>query len=75
MTANEMVKTSPLEKDHVEFSSIVSKNNQDVGIESIEPKGDYSGAAQKTDPVEIRLVRKLDRRILVGILPPCSCTN
>ncbi len=25
---------------------------------------DYSGAAAKTDPVEIALVRKLDRRIL-----------
>ncbi|KAI8242944.1 putative transporter [Colletotrichum sp. SAR 10_99] len=26
--------------------------------------GDYSGAAEKTDPVEIALVRKLDRRIM-----------
>lgn len=28
--------------------------------------GDYSGAAEKTDPVEIALVRKLDRRIMVS---------
>lgn len=28
--------------------------------------GDYSGAAEKTDPVEIALVRKLDRMIMVG---------
>ncbi|KAJ0311487.1 hypothetical protein Brms1b_008317 [Colletotrichum noveboracense] len=27
--------------------------------------GDYSGAAEKTDPVEIALVRKLDRRIML----------
>ncbi|KAL1626854.1 hypothetical protein SLS56_006671 [Neofusicoccum ribis] len=27
-------------------------------------QGDYSGAAEKTDPVEIALVRKLDRRIM-----------
>lgn len=64
MTANEMDKAGPLEKDHVEFS-IASKNT----MEYVEPKGDYSGATQKTDPVEIRLVRKLDRRILVGNSP------
>lgn len=28
--------------------------------------GDYSGFTQKTDPVEIKLVRKLDRYIMVG---------
>lgn len=27
---------------------------------------DYSGAAAKTDPVEIALVKKLDRWIMVG---------
>lgn len=31
-------------------------------------KQDYSGAAEKTDPVEIALVRKLDRWIMVSIL-------
>lgn len=29
-------------------------------------QGDYSGAAKKTDPAEIALVRKLDFRIMVG---------
>jgi hypothetical protein len=28
-------------------------------------RGDYSGAATKTDPAEIALVRKLDRMIMV----------
>lgn len=28
---------------------------------------DYAGAAAKTDPREIRLVRKLDRRIMVRL--------
>lgn len=31
-------------------------------------QGGYSGAAEKTDPVEIALVRKLDRRIMVSQL-------
>lgn len=29
--------------------------------------GDYSGAATKTDPAEIALVRKLDRMIMVSL--------
>ena len=38
-----------------------------------DPKGapvavDYSGAAAKTDPEEIRLVKKLDRWIMVCVL-------
>lgn len=41
-----------------------------VHSESMPEKGivlnrDYAGAAAKTDPAEIRLVRKLDRRIMV----------
>ncbi|KAJ0327819.1 hypothetical protein COL922a_013386 [Colletotrichum nupharicola] len=34
--------------------------------------GDYSGAAEKTDPVEIALVRKLDRRIMVSLVAQLS---
>lgn len=34
-----------------------------------EAKLDYSGAAKKTDPREIRLVKKLDWYIMVFILP------
>ena len=30
----------------------------------VKDQGDYSGAIAKTDPVEIRLVRKLDMRIM-----------
>ena len=30
----------------------------------IDPEADYSGAVKKTDPAEIRLVRKLDFRIM-----------
>ena len=29
-----------------------------------DPEADYSGAVKKTDPAEIRLVRKLDFRIM-----------
>lgn len=68
MAVHETKKTSISEKDHVEVSSVTSRNDRDVGIESVEPKGDYSGAAKKTDPVEIKLVRKLDIRIMVIVL-------
>lgn len=44
-----------------------------MSIENIEDfkeqpatNGDYAGAAAKTDPVEIALVRKLDWRIMVS---------
>jgi len=30
----------------------------------VDPEADYSGAVKKTDPAEIRLVRKLDFRIM-----------
>jgi hypothetical protein len=36
-----------------------------VHEEPTKNQGDYSGAAAKTDPAEIALVRKLDRRIMV----------
>lgn len=34
--------------------------------------GDYAGAAAKTDPVEIALVKKLDWRIMVSTVPLLS---
>ena len=34
------------------------------GVKSPHHQGDYSGARKKTDPVEIRLVRKLDTWIM-----------
>lgn len=36
--------------------------------EDVKPKGDYSGAVAKTDPEELKLVRKLDRWIMVCLL-------
>lgn len=64
MTVNNTDKTFPTGEDHVEFSSIANKIHGD--LDAVRPKGDYSGAVQKTDPVDIRLVRKLDMRIMVG---------
>ncbi|ORY71930.1 major facilitator superfamily domain-containing protein [Pseudomassariella vexata] len=43
----------------IESSSIREKND----VEAV-PVGDYSGAVKKTDPLEIKLVRKLDYRIM-----------
>jgi hypothetical protein len=35
---------------------------------------DYAGAAKVVDPAELKLVRKLDRRIMVSRpLLPCGC--
>ncbi|KAF5695659.1 tartrate transporter [Fusarium denticulatum] len=58
--------------------SIPSKDvKPDAGIDAVhdekilvqsgvdDHRGDYSGAASKTDPAEIALVRKLDRMIMV----------
>ena len=50
----------------------------DVGIQHVDTYGsdkkevevvgrDYAGAAEKTDPVEIALVKKLDWRIMVRL--------
>ena len=64
MTTGKPFNASTLEMEHVETLSIATKNDKDMDSEPIEPKGDYSGATKKTDPLEIKLVRKLDRRIL-----------
>ncbi|KAK0367962.1 hypothetical protein CLIM01_14679 [Colletotrichum limetticola] len=50
-------KGGPLETEHDEKS---------VKGEAV-VSGDYSGAHEKTDPAEIALVRKLDRRIMVSL--------
>jgi hypothetical protein len=47
--------------DHVETASVV-----DVDEKAVNPKADYSGFVQKTDPKEIKLVRKLDLYIMVN---------
>lgn len=38
---------------------------EQIGVDNT--RGDYSGAATKTDPAEIALVRKLDRVIMVRL--------
>lgn len=51
------VDVEKLESTHQEFSSKILEKN---------PNGDYSGAVAKTDPEEIKLVRKLDLWIMVS---------
>lgn len=66
MTADKTTDSPLAEKGHVEIYSSVPNTDKDPASEYVQPKGDYSGAAKKTDPVEIKLVRKLDMRILVS---------
>lgn len=40
----------------------------DAGDVELSPNTDYSGFTQKTDPIEIKLVRKLDLFIMVRIV-------
>ena len=58
--AEKEVKHMPTDRSDVdaEEKAGVSQREGVVG-------GDYSGAAEKTDPREIALVRKLDRMIMV----------
>lgn len=53
--------------DHLETSSI-----QDEKVKETSQVGDYSGFTQKTDPKEIKLVRKLDLYIMVRPLTSFS---
>lgn len=64
LTAKEAAKDSAVakpEEDLVEFAPATDKNEASTPIEA---EADYSGASKKTDPEEIRLVRKLDWYIL-----------
>lgn len=65
MTTNNIEKSLSGKEEHVETSSVLS-NMKSLPAETVEPKGDYSGASEKTDPAEIKLVRKLDMRIMVS---------
>lgn len=56
-----------LKEEHVEVQSTTSNNAKDPTGEPLEGDGDYSGAREKTDPLEIKLVRKIDRRLLVSL--------
>ena len=48
---------------------------EDLKQAAEETVGDYAGAVAKTDPVEIRLVRKLDWRIMVLALFYCQSSS
>jgi hypothetical protein len=56
-------------KDHkeVEGNAPTEIVHDEEKMKSTGVVGDYSGAAAKTDPAEIKLVRKLDRMIMVNI--------
>lgn len=43
----------------------IPRHNEDLEVAGKgDQAGDYSGAVEKTDPAEIALVRKLDKRIM-----------
>lgn len=60
-------KNSTSKQDDVDYDVKV------VDIEGEGPPVDYSGFTQKTDPVEIKLVRKLDLFIMVRLLLVALC--
>ncbi|KAI2003415.1 hypothetical protein LOZ51_000493 [Ophidiomyces ophidiicola] len=53
--------------DRVEIETVVEGDEKATAKEQ---KRDYAGAVEKTDPEEIRLVRKLDYRIMESQKPP-----
>jgi hypothetical protein len=61
---------APIEKRNSrdEHVDTVVDDEKSYGFSAQEPGADYSGAVRKTDPEEIRLVRKLDWMIMV-----CNC--
>lgn len=56
----------------IENSSTFDEDGHFNKTAAKEQKVDYSGAHEKTDPKEIALVRKLDRRIMVRVSNPDS---
>jgi hypothetical protein len=71
MTAQEPIDTksggAPLAEIDVEKHS--SKHHETAEDDEVrKTKGDYSGAVGKTDPAEVKLVRKLDLWIMVSLL-------
>lgn len=47
---------------------VIVKADGDASEDSSQPSLDYAGSAEKTDPEEIKLVKKLDIWILVSLL-------
>lgn len=76
MTSNTTHKPHRPISQPVDASTDVEKQesaHQEFSSEILEKKlnGDYSGAVAKTDPEEIKLVKKLDLWIMVSILLCC----
>jgi hypothetical protein len=62
---------SGMEKDAGRLETVENAVMEDGKALAVE-KTDYAGAALKSDPAEIKLVRKLDYRIMVSdALPVC----
>ncbi|ORY60759.1 major facilitator superfamily domain-containing protein [Pseudomassariella vexata] len=59
MAVEKTMPAGKYEAEMIESLSIREKND----VETV-PVGDYSGAVKKTDPLEIKLVRKLEYRIM-----------
>ena len=48
-----------------DLKTVITHDEVDTKKDDGAVQGDYSGAAEKSDPAEIALVRKLDLRIMV----------
>ncbi|KAJ4303344.1 hypothetical protein N0V90_002237 [Kalmusia sp. IMI 367209] len=55
---------APLKGNESEKPSDMQVEHATIDENQVESRGDYSGAVQKTNPEEIKLVRKLDIRIM-----------
>lgn len=53
-----------MQKDPIEKPSVMMVEDIADDLDKPQVKKDYSGVAEKTDPAEIALVRKLDRWIM-----------
>jgi hypothetical protein len=58
-------------RDHQIDAATEPEADQKVFTED-DPNADYTGVAKKTDPEEIKLVKKLDWMIMVGFPVPAS---
>lgn len=64
LPAKAMAKDSALSKPEEELAEFATPTNKELALSDTAVHADYSGASKKTDPEEIRLVRKLDLYIL-----------
>lgn len=59
--------TSDRKSEKLELEYVEDVKDLEADDPKAQPQGDYSGFTQKTDPVEIKLVRKLDCFIMVSV--------